>query len=315
MKPSPPADVDQHIARPARARTNYAIFAAIAGTIGWAGVALDQATGAPRGNSLGMGLWILIPAVAAVLLSRFRPDGGGPLGLTLQFPDRTRWFALAALLYLPYTAIIVLAGIAAGVGTFQATGQAGKPGLVAAMVTALPALLLKNTLEELTWRGYGTRTAVATGLPRLGSHVLVGVTWGLWHLPLYAYFLPRADFGATTSLSWPLFLPVFFAGTIAAAVVFGELRLRTGSIWPGVVMHTVNGAVVGTLILNGHLHYSGHGDALFSPASNSIASIVLLGLVGLALLPRRSSHQRAAAAAGPSPVMDDHRDHKAAGTA
>jgi hypothetical protein len=53
-------------------------------------------------------------------------------------------------------------------------------------------------------------------------------------------------------------------------------------------MHTVNGAVVGTLLLNGHLHYGGRGDALFSPASNSIASIVLLGLVGLALLPRRS---------------------------
>jgi hypothetical protein len=117
--------------------------------------------------------------------------------------------------------------------------------------------------QDLVLPGPGAATASRAALGRRCRPPTCGGTWGLWHLPLYACFLPRADFRATTSLSWPLLLLVLFAGTIAAAVVFGELRLRTGSIWPGVVMHTVNGAVVGTLI-------------------------VLLGLVGLALLPRRS---------------------------
>jgi membrane protease YdiL (CAAX protease family) len=281
-----PAGVAHRSRATHRAAANSALFALVAVSVGWAGVALDKATGAARGNSLGMGLWLVLPALTAVLLVRLRPDGGGPLGLTLRFPHRTRWFGFAALLYLPLTALIVLTGVAAGLGSFHATSAAGKPALLAASAAALAPLALKNTLEELMWRGFGTRTAIAAGLPRLRAHLLVGFTWALWHLPFYAYFMTRADFRATTSLSWPLFLPVFFAGVLAVAVVFGELRLRTGSIWPGVLMHTIGGALVNSLILNGHLTYSGHGDALFSPAPNSLASIVALSLIGLLLLRR-----------------------------
>jgi hypothetical protein len=93
-------------------------------------------------------------------------------------------------------------------------------------------------------------------------------------MPLYVYWMTRTDFGATTSLPWPLFIPIFFVGVIAVAVVFGELRLRTGSIWPGVLMHTIGGALVNTLILDGYLRFSGHGDAFFSPVPNSVASIL-----------------------------------------
>src|SRR5918994_7272646 len=178
----------------ARARRNYLIFAVGAVTIGWLGVALDEATGAAPGDSLGMGLWIIVPAITAVLLHRLRPDGGGSLGLTLRFPDRARWFALAATFYVPFTAIVVLAGIAAGVATFRTDPGGATTGLLAAIVTAVPALLVKNIIEELIWRGYGTPTALATGIPRLWSHVLAGVTWGLWHLPLYMVFMTRADF-------------------------------------------------------------------------------------------------------------------------
>ena len=273
----------------ARARRNYLIFAIVAVTIGWLGVALDEATGAPPGDSIGMGLWIVVPAITALLLHRLRPDGGGSLGLTLRFPDRARWFALAATFYAPFTAIVVLAGIAAGVASFRTDPGGATTGLLAAVATAVPALFVKNILEELIWRGYGTPTALATGIPRLWSHVLVGVTWGLWHLPLYAVFMTRADFRATTSLGMPLFLVLFFAGVIATAVIYGELRLRTGSIWPGVVLHTIGGAIVGPLLLDGYVRFEGHADAFFSPAPNSIASVILLGLVGLVLVRRPSS--------------------------
>jgi membrane protease YdiL (CAAX protease family) len=269
-----------------RAATNFGIFAAVAIMVGWVGIALDKATDAPRGNSFGMGLWLVLPALTAVLLVRFHPDGGGPLGLTLRFPHRTRWFAFAALFYLPFTALIVLSGIATGTGSFDASSPAGKPALLAGIAAALAPLTLKNFFEELAWRGFGTRTAIAAGLPRLRSHLLVGLTWALWHLPFYTYFLSRSDFRATTSLPWPLFIPLFFAGVLATAVILGELRLRTGSIWPCVVLHTVGGALITPLLLDGHLIYSGHSDALFSPVPNSLASIILLGLVGFVLLRR-----------------------------
>ncbi len=268
----------------ARAVSNYAIFAVVAITAGWIGIALDKATAAPASNSVGMLLWILLPAIVAVLLVRFRRDGGGPLGLTLRFPHRARWFTLAGVFYLPFTAIIVLAGIAAGVSTFNVPGSIGWGNLIVAMAVAVPTLAVKNTVEEFIFRGFGTRTAVAAGFPRLWSHVVVGLTWGVWHMPLYVYWMSRVDFRNTTSLPWALFIPVFFIGVIAVAVVFGELRLRTGSIWPGVLMHTMGGALVNTLILDGYLRFSGHGDVFFSPVPNSVASILLFGLIGLVML-------------------------------
>ena len=266
------------------ARINFAIFAAVAITIGWVGIALDEATDQPAANSLGMGLWFVAPLLAAIVLHRLRPDGAGPLGLTLRFRGRARWFALAATVYPVATALIVLPAIASGVGVFDASGSGGSSTLILAMVPVVPGMLLKNTIEELTWRGFGTRTAFATGMSRLGSHVLLGVVYGLWHLPLYARFMDRAEFGTVTSLSWPVFVPIFMAGVIVTTVILGEIRLRTGSIWPGVVMHTVGGAVVNTLIVDGYLRFSGHGDALFSPAPNSLAFLVVFGIVGALLL-------------------------------
>jgi membrane protease YdiL (CAAX protease family) len=285
-----------------RAMINYAVFAAVAVTMGWAGIALDTATDQPATNSLGMGLWFVSPLLAAIVLFRFHPDGAGPLGLTLRFRHRARWFGLAVLVYPVVTALIVLARVAFGLDTFDASGPSGSRALIVAMAVVVPALVFKNTIEELTWRGFGTRTALATGMSRLGSHILVGVTWGLWHLPLYVHFMARADFRTLTSLPWPLFIPIFFAGVIASAVILGELRLRTGSIWPGVVMHTVGGAIVNTLIVEGYLSFNGHGDAVFSPAPNSIAFVVLFGLIGVLMLRQVKSGAEARSVAGADPV-------------
>src|SRR5918994_2738184 len=93
-----------------RATTNYAIFAAVALTMGWVGIALDVATDQPATNSLGMGLWFIAPLVAALVLVRFRPDGAGAFGLTLRFKERARWFGFAVLIYPVVTAVIVMAG-------------------------------------------------------------------------------------------------------------------------------------------------------------------------------------------------------------
>ncbi len=271
-----------------RARTNFLIFALVTIGIGWIGVALDQATNAPHANSTGMGLWFTVPALTAIALYLVHRDGGGTLGLTLRFPHRTRWFTLATLIYPAVTAVIVLVGIAAGIVTFHPAPSPGKPTFLLAFLAALAPMTVKNTIEEFIFRGYGTRTAVALGLRGVRPHLLVGVVWALWHVPFYAYFLTRADLRATTSLPLLLFLPVFIAGVLATAVVFGELRVQTGSIWPGVVLHTIGGATVNTLLLDGHLRFGGHGDALFTPAPNSIAFIATFALVALLLAGHRS---------------------------
>ncbi|WP_171074252.1 CPBP family intramembrane glutamic endopeptidase [Nonomuraea basaltis] len=292
--PAPPA------AGPSRLRTrvNFAVFAAVAAGGGWLFAALDRATGqlagaadttSASGSTPGQGLWLLVPALTALGLHFLSRDGAGPLGLTLRFPGRARWFAFAVALFPAAVALCVALAAATGAATFSLAPAQGEPALFEAFATALGFLLIKNVLEEFIFRGYATRTAVALGLPGIAPHALVGVLWGLWHLPLYLVWMRPADFAATTSLPWSWYLPTFFAGMVALAVLYGVMRVRTGSIWPGVALHTVSNALATPLLLNGHLRLDGHADAWFGIAPNSIASMLIFGGLGLCLYRRSSS--------------------------
>ncbi|MFD0480523.1 CPBP family intramembrane glutamic endopeptidase [Nonomuraea thailandensis] len=141
------------------------------------------------------------------------------------------------------------------------------------------------------FRGYGTRTAMALGLPGVTPHLLVGLVWGLWHLPLYTVWMSQSDFLRTTSLPWSVYVPTLLAGLMILAVLYGELRVRTGSIWPGVVLHTISNALTTPLLIGGHLTFQGHGDALLGLAPNSLATALLFAVAALLLwrLPSRAA--------------------------
>ncbi len=282
---------------PLRARINFAVFAVIVAGIGWVGVALDRASGAHTGTSgvtstngstNGQGLWILVPALTAVALYYLSRDGAGRLGLTLRFPHRGRWFGFAVALMPAATTVTVLAGITLGLTTLHASPVPGKPALLASFAAGLGFLILKNAVEEFIFRGYGTRTAMATGLRGVTPHVLVGLVWGLWHLPLYLVWTATSDRHMITSLSWLWFFPMFFLGVVAFGVLLGELRVQTGSIWPGVVVHTLGSAIAAPLLANGTLTFSGHTDALIGIQPSSIASILIFCAVASLLIRHRT---------------------------
>ncbi|WP_328471812.1 CPBP family intramembrane metalloprotease [Actinoplanes sp. NBC_00393] len=280
-----------------RARLNFAIFSIAAIGAGWAGLALDRASGETASNevafsnsdgTLGQLIFILGPAVAGLALYFLSRDGAGPLGLTLRFPHRTRWFAFSAAFYPVATVIVVAAALIAGAATFSWAPDPGQPTFLAAFLTVFAVQLIKNPLEEFAFRGYGTRTATALGLPgRVTPHLLVGAVWAAWHLPLYLMWTSEADMRLVTSLSMPLFLPLMFAGLMAAAVLYGEMRIRTGSIWPGVLMHSVCNAVVTPLLIGGHLSFEGHAGVVFSPVASAVLMTVLTAAAGLFLVSRR----------------------------
>lgn len=216
----------------------------------------------------------------------FRRDGAGPLGLTLRFPHQLRWFALALAVSVPV--VIIATGVLSGTVSFSLSAP-GKPSLVAGVGAVLGFLLVKNTLEEFIFRGYATRTAMALGLPGIAPHLLVGAVWATWHLPLYLVWMSQDQYEATTTLPRAIYLPMLCLGALAVATTLGELRVQSGSIWPGVILHTLSGALAAPLLTDSHLTFRGHSDALFSPNANSIASTVAFGLVGIAAYRRRQA--------------------------
>jgi membrane protease YdiL (CAAX protease family) len=85
--------------------------------------------------------------------------------------------------------------------------------------------LLPPLGEELGWRGYALPRLARRFGWRLGS-VIVGVAWGLWHLP--TSLLPGGELAR---------FPAFVVGVAASSVVIGWLWQRTGSTWVAVAFH------------------------------------------------------------------------------
>lgn len=108
------------------------------------------------------------------------------------------------------------------------------------LVPAVLANCLFTLGEEFGWRGHLLPRLLPLG--EVWAAVVVGVVWGLWHAPLIA--LDGYEYGVS---SW-LAAPFFCLFTIPLSAILSWLRLRSGSTWPGVLLHaTVNQA--GPLVL------------------------------------------------------------------
>ncbi|WP_228278307.1 CPBP family intramembrane glutamic endopeptidase [Brevibacterium limosum] len=95
--------------------------------------------------------------------------------------------------------------------------------------------------EEFGWRGW-----LLNSLRPLGAWpalLIVGAVWGLWHAPLIllGYNFGRPDITG---------LGLMVGGCIMVGILFGWLRLRTGSVWPAVFAHAgLNGSAGMLMIL------------------------------------------------------------------
>ncbi len=94
--------------------------------------------------------------------------------------------------------------------------------------------------EELGWRGY-----LLTKLLPLGQWpalLITGTVWGLWHAPiiLLGYNYPKHP------VLGVLLMTVF---CVILGVLFGWMRLATGSIWPAVIAHAALNGSAGAMYL------------------------------------------------------------------
>lgn len=84
--------------------------------------------------------------------------------------------------------------------------------------------------EEFGWRGYAL-PALTTLYGWRWAAVLIGVVWGVWHLPLF--WMP-----GTAQADLPMGL--FLASTIALSVIFARLSVNTQfSVLPAILLHGV----------------------------------------------------------------------------
>ena len=93
--------------------------------------------------------------------------------------------------------------------------------------------------EELGWRGFLVpELAKVTNFRNVA--LISGAVWAVWHWPLILFAAETTDFDKTPV--W-FMLPVFSVTIIAAGVVMAWLTLRSGSLWPAVILHGAQNAI------------------------------------------------------------------------
>jgi membrane protease YdiL (CAAX protease family) len=252
-------------------RRRIALFIAVVLSLGWLGPVIDRGADLADGESgPGQLIWILAPIGAALMLRWKGGDGFDDAGLRPAYRRNRLWYELSSAFY----PTIMLVAVGAGVAANHYDVVDGAPARFAVLaavglLTVFPAALA----EEFGWRGYLTPRLEAHGVSRLTNHLIVGAVWGTWHLPYLTAFWDYTDESLGT------LAPRVVFGCMAASVLYGEIRIRTGSVWPAVLMHTTSNAVAYALLDGKVLTQLEPTPWLFSPGIAGMTIIVLTTIV------------------------------------
>ncbi len=211
------------------------------------------------------------PSIAAFVIVGAFSGGLGLRRWLTQCLDRHiwwRWFVLAFLV--PPVAMMIALGVHILLGgTVPASMAAAHIPL--AMANFALVLLVGGPLgEEFGWRGYAMSALMARMTWRAAS-VIIGVVWGLWHLPLFFMI-------GTAQSQMPIL--VFMVNILAGSVLFGWLFVRTNqSVLPAIVLHTSLNTWAGLLMIV-------PTEATGRPYAVVTILLVLIALVAM-LLPDR----------------------------
>jgi len=195
------------------------------------------------------------------------------LGAKPVIQGNGRWYVLSALFYPVAIGLVLGIGLLTSATTLD-NFTAGA--FVTALIPLAVSYLFFALFEEVGWRGYLAPTVYRVHDGLLG-HAVVGLIWASWHFPY------MRELWGHTSAGLGTLLPLFLVGTIASAIFYGEIRQRTGSFWPAVLMHWVGNSLANTLLSGGFVALTPGREWLGSFGVEGVLVIAISGLLGLAL--------------------------------
>jgi len=182
-----------------------------------------------KGPSWAIALYIVggfVPSLLGIFLTWKKEGLSGLRKLgqrIIQFNFGWRWYM--------FTFLIVIAGTAGQLMINKLLGNTFNVTLFLTQLGSfLPLLILGPLSEEIGWRGYA--------LPRLQkrwnaltSSLIVGVIWGLWHLPLFMMV-------GTSQHELGVPFIGFLVGFMANSILYTWLYNNTKqSIWSAILLH------------------------------------------------------------------------------
>lgn len=257
------------------------VFSVVTLASGWIGLLVDNALGIPHSmKALGTLIWIMTPLLAGAVMALSDPALRRSY-VTSWLPGRLRTYGVALAVFPLSFAIAIAIGWAAGWLSPAGLGAFG--GFVAA---GMLGTVLKNVAEEGAWRGYLAPALIGRQLSAPWVWLVSGMIWSLWHIPYYVWFIDEALIRPVYDVP-----PIIYALTtvpimICWAPLFTELRILSGSIWPGLVAHSIANLTQIPLSMGG-LPIAAGRNLLVSPLVGIVPNAFILA-VGLGLWARRT---------------------------
>lgn len=227
--------------------------------------------GSPSALGPGFILWGAAPLLVALLMRLVTRDWADA-GLKPGFRRNAGWY-LFVLLACPVLAGINLV-IGAGLSVSSLVGFAWGPYLQM-VLAGLAVFFLFAIFKEFGWRGYLAPKLAYLGVNPFLGYAITALVWATWHIPYI-----RELSWVYSSEDLLTFLPRFYLYTFAYSILWNEIRLLTGSVWPVVLIHALTNAIQHPLAAD-FLKISPGMETLFS--FNGLFIITLTGLFAIAL--------------------------------
>lgn len=258
-------------------KITLAIFIFVTITAGFFGYLLDQIlTEQPEGNSLGMGLWLVLPFLTGVVLRIVNKDIN-QIGAHLNFKHNLKWYAVAVFIF---PCIMLISIVTAKITGCLIVKKIALDTLFILMLTTFVSNCIKNIFEEFAWRGCLVPYLEKTGINDWDLYFFSGLIWGMWHITYYMFFLPDEYF---TDTSRPMMVVVGIVLMIFWSPLFVELRRLTNSVWPCVILHSMEDAVPTMLFVTANVFRIKEEYSVILDPINGIVPTVLVFFIGLEL--------------------------------
>ena len=271
--------------------TALTIFILLTFSLAWIPFFVALATGAidgTRPNSWTMIAGIGFPfgaAVSAFIVRQFiTHEGYKDVGLRWRIP--LRYYLLAVGLPLLWSSIALALNLLISGEKFIIA-----PSPLELMMYGLQLIVTALILfgEEFGWRSYLLQKWQSWGMPR--ALITTSLIWGLWHIPIVmtpSIFI-AADIGSPF-----VAIPGQIAYVTLLGILIGWIYLKSASIWPAMLMHSVSNTWIAFLdgFLDGGTPLS-YGVTTWLWSAPLLCFVVVLALMGQFKSTKRTEAQGA----------------------
>jgi Predicted protease of the Abi (CAAX) family len=168
----------------------------------------------------------------------------------------------------PLLAFHATGDLAAFVALANTTSPIIRAGLMLLYLTILAIIAAAG--EEIGWRGYMLPRMLESKLP--GTVILSGLIWGFWHWPQILFSPPVAGMPQIVTAC------IFLVTITMLGCVSAWLRIRSGSMWPPIILHAAWNAIIVELF---NAFTPGTDTSLWTGEAGILVACTMLLVVGL----------------------------------